>query len=253
MGGGGVFNLDYFTLSDAPAANDGITQAFDVTDEVLTAGGHSFKLEKVAEIDGEFWSLDFLDARTLVATQKGGTLWLFRQGQRIGPIEDIPSVYLGGQGGLMHVRVHPDYSRNGWVYLSYAEGTDAGSMLTIVRGRIRDQRWVEQQVIYRAAPEFFTASGAHFGARFTFDGDYLFFGVGERGTQEYAQDLKNPFGKIHRIFADGRVPATIRLPELPAPCPRFGLSAIAIRRGWSSTRPRASCGRPNTGPRAATS
>ena len=219
MGGGGVFNLDHFTLSAEPAGNDGITQTFDVKDEVHTAGGHSFKLEKVAETDGEFWSLDFLDAQTLIATQKGGALWLFRQGRRIGPIADIPAVYLGGQGGLLHVRAHPDYSRNGWVYLSYSEGSDAGSMLTIVRGRIRDARWVDTQVIYRAAPEFFTASGAHFGARFTFDGDYLFFSVGERGTQENAQNLQNPFGKIHRIFSDGRVPADNPFAATPGAAP----------------------------------
>jgi glucose/arabinose dehydrogenase len=219
MGGGGVFNLDSFTLSDVPAGNDGITQSFDARNEVHAAAGHSFTLEKVAEIDGEFWSLDFLDARTLIATQKGGSLWLFRQGQRIGPIAGIPPVYLGGQGGLLHVRAHPDYSRNGWVYLSYTEGSDAASMVSIVRGRIRDARWVDQQPIYRASPEFFTASGAHFGARFTFDGDYLFFSVGERGTQENAQDLKNPFGKIHRIFSDGHVPADNPFAATPGAVP----------------------------------
>lgn len=244
MGGGGVFNLDSFTLSDVPAGNDGITQSFDVKDETHTAGGHSFKLEKVAEIDGEFWSLDFLDARTFIATQKGGSLWLFRQGQRVGPVADIPPVYLGGQGGLLHVRAHPDYSRNGWVYLSFTEGTDAGSMMTIVRGRIRDASWVDNQVIYRAAREFFTASGAHFGARFTFDGDYLFFSVGERGTQEYAQDLKNPFGKIHRIFSDGRMPADNPFAATPGAVPTIwslghrnpqGLVFdVATRALWSS-------------------
>lgn len=218
MSGGGVFNLDRFTLSDAPAGNDGITQTFEVKDQVFNAGGHSFRLEKVAEIDGEFWSLDFPDARTLLATQKSGSLWMFR-GQRIGPIADIPQVYFGGQGGLMHVRAHPDYARNGWIYLSYAEGSATSNMLTIVRGRIRDARWVDQQVIYRASPEFFTASGAHFGARFAFDGDYLFFSIGERGTQDFAQDLKNPFGKIHRIFADGRVPADNPFATTPGALP----------------------------------
>jgi glucose/arabinose dehydrogenase/cytochrome c553 len=219
MGGGGVFNLDSFMLSDVPAGNDGITQSFDVKDEVHSAAGHSFKLEKVAEIDGEFWSLDFLDAQTLIATQKGGSLWMFERGKRIGPIAGIPPVYLGGQGGLLHVRAHPDYSRNGWIYLSFTEGSDDGSMMTIVRGRIRDAGWVDTQVIYRAAPGFFTASGAHFGARFTFDGDYLFFSVGERGTQENAQNLKNPFGKIHRIFSDGRVPTDNPFAATPGAVP----------------------------------
>jgi len=219
MGGGGVFNLDHFTLSDVPGGNDGITQSFDMRDEVFNAGGHSFRLEKVAEIDGEFWSLEFLDAQTLLATQKGGSLWMFRRGQRIGPIAGIPQVHLVGQGGLFHVRAHPDYSRNGWIYLSFAEPSGANGMMTIVRGRIREARWVDSQVIYRAAPKFFTDSGAHFGGRFTFDEDYLFFSIGERGTQENAQDLTNPFGKIHRIFADGRVPPDNPFAAVPGALP----------------------------------
>lgn len=206
MGGGGVFNLDHFTLSDVPGSNDGITQSFSATDNAVTAGGHSFRLEKIADIDGEFWSLDFLDVRTLIATQKSGELWLFRGGKRIGPIAETPKVHFAGQGGLLSVRAHPEYRRNGWIYVTFAEPSGAGSMLSIVRGRIRDGRWVDQQTIYRAAPEFFSPSEAHYGARLAFDGDYLFFGIGERGTQEYAQDLRNPFGKIHRIFDDGRVP-----------------------------------------------
>jgi len=205
QGGGGVFNLDWFTLSDIPAGNDGITQAFEPSTQTLDAGGHRFRLEKVGEVDGELWSLDFLDEHTVIATQKSGTLWLFERGQRTGPVPGIPEVRFAGQGGLLSVRAHADYQRNGWIYLSYAEGIGKTSALTIVRGRIRERRWVDQQTIYRE-PAFFIESMAHFGARLTFDGDYLFFGIGERAHQQYAQELGNPFGKIHRIFTDGRVP-----------------------------------------------
>ncbi len=210
MGGGGVFNLDYFTLSDVTATHDGITQDFAATGTARTAGGHAFRMEKLGDIDGEFWSLDFLDAETLIATQTSGPVWLFRRGQRIGPVAGTPQVHFGGQAGMLHVRAHPDYEHNGWIYLTFAEPASAidavNNMLTIVRGRIRDTRWVDQQTIYRAASRFFTESEAHFGARLAFDGDYLFFGIGERATQEFAQDLTNPFGKIHRIHLDGRVP-----------------------------------------------
>jgi glucose/arabinose dehydrogenase len=206
MGGGGVFNLDRFTLSDAAGENDGITQSFAATDSVIDAGGHTFRLEKVGEIDGEFWSLDFLDADTILATQKSGTLWMFRAGQRIGQISGIPAVHFAGQAGLLSVRAHPDYRRNRWIYLSFAEPVGKTTMLTIVRGRIRGTQWMDQETIYRAAPQFFDESDAHLGARFAFDGRYLYFGIGDRGKQENAQNPANPFGKIHRIFSDGRVP-----------------------------------------------
>ena len=206
MGGGGVFNLDHFTLSDVPGAHDGIMQTFEAPATILTAGGHTFRMEKVGDIDGEFWSLDILDPNTVIATQKSGAVWLFRRGQRIGPIAGTPAVHFAGQGGMLHVRAHPDYQRNGWIYLTFAEPSGEDNMLTIVRGRIRNERWIDQQTIYRASPKFFSTSEAHYGARIAFDREYLFFGIGDRATQNFAQDLGNPFGKIHRIFIDGGVP-----------------------------------------------
>jgi glucose/arabinose dehydrogenase len=219
MGGGGVFNLDRFRLSDAPGTNDGITQTFTASDLAVSAGGHSFQLEKVAEIDGEFWSMDFLDARTIVATQKSGTLWLFRDGKRIGPIEGTPKVHFSGQGGLFAVRTHPGFRRNGWLYLSYAEPRDDKGMLAIVRGRIRDGRWVDEEPIYRADAKFFTASGEHYGGRLAFDATHLFFSLGERGHPENSQDLSNPLGKIHRVHDDGRVPRDNPFVDTPGATP----------------------------------
>ena len=54
--------------------------------------------------------------------------------------------------------------------------------------------------------EYQRSAGVHFGTRFVFKDGYLFFGIGDRGAMEMAQDLSRPNGKIHRIFDDGRVP-----------------------------------------------
>ena len=77
-----------------------------------------------------------------------------------------------------------------------------------MRGKINEKnQWVEQQVIFRAKPELYTASNAHFGSRFTFDREgHLFFTIGERGQMTNAQDLTNPLGKVHRVNDDGTIP-----------------------------------------------
>jgi hypothetical protein len=47
----------------------------------------------------------------------------------------------------------------------------------------------------------------HFGSRFAWDREgHLFFTLGERGTMQNSQDLKNPLGKIHRVNDDGSIP-----------------------------------------------
>jgi glucose/arabinose dehydrogenase len=34
-------------------------------------------------------------------------------------------VYIRGQGGLLDIVLHPDYAKNGWIYITYAS-TEAG-------------------------------------------------------------------------------------------------------------------------------
>ena len=62
-------------------------------------------------------------------------------------------------------------------------------MTTVVRGRIRDNAWTDQQVIFRAPVALFKGTGGvHYGGRLAFDKDnFLFFSIGERGSQTDAQ------------------------------------------------------------------
>jgi glucose/arabinose dehydrogenase len=206
LAGSGVFNLDKLVLSAAPAPQDGITQSFDLRERVLSGAGHRFRLEKLGDAPGEVWAMEFLGDGIIAATQKTGTLWLFKDGQRLGAVAGTPQVATIGQGGLLTVAKHPDYANNGWIYLSYTEAAAGGAMTRIVRGRLSGLNWIDEQLIWAAPLGLYTNAGMHFAGRLTFAGDYLFFSVGERGQQDLAQDSSVPLGKIHRLYADGRVP-----------------------------------------------
>lgn len=175
---------------------------------------HSFRLETVADRLSTPWGMAFLPDGHLLFTEKSGELRLIENGRlRVDPIRGTPAVRDSGQGGLLEVAVHPRYTENGWIYLAYSDPAtrdgQAVSLTTIVRGKLRDGAWVEQQTIWRAPLEFYRpGGGVHFGCRIVFDADgYLFFSHGERGRQDDAQNLKLPNGKIHRIHDDGRIPA----------------------------------------------
>lgn len=206
--GGGILNLDRFALSDRPGEHDGITLKIDeTTPTALSAAGYRFVLEKVAEVPSELWSMTFLPNGALLVTQKSGQL-LIKEGERLERIEGIPQVWNGAQGGLMDVKVHPDYAKNGWIYLTFSDpGPDNSTAMTrVVRGKLDGRRWVEQQDIYRAPDEFYTQNYAHFGSRIAFADGYIFFSVGERQQSKLAQSLAHPYGKIHRLHDDGRIP-----------------------------------------------
>ncbi len=173
--------------------------------DMFSAAGHKFTLQKVFDVSGKVWAVDVLPNGDILATEVRGRLWLYSHGkQKL--IKGTPSVWSRGQGGLLDVKIAPDYSASGWIYLSYSEPRNNKSMTRIVRGKIRDGRWVEQEAIFTADPEFYTDSQYHFGSRMVFSGDYLYFSVGERADKDQAQELSSPKGKIHRLYADGGIP-----------------------------------------------
>jgi glucose/arabinose dehydrogenase len=178
---------------------------------VYEAGGYRFRLETVVDDLALPWALAFMPDGALLITERAGTLRVFRDGALSEPISGTPVVWSHGQGGLLEVALHPDYVENGWIYLGLAssEGERDGKaqgMTKVVRGRIEGNHWIDEAVIFEVPFEYHRSAGVHFGTRFVFKNGYLFFGIGDRGAMEMAQDLSRPNGKIHRIFDDGRVP-----------------------------------------------
>lgn len=108
----------------------------------------------------------------------------------------------------MDIALHPRYAENLWIYLSYTQpGKTKGSAATrIIRGRIRNHAWVDEEAVYDPRPEDYTSDyNSHFGSRMVFDNkEYLYFTVGDRGRRLDAQNLSRPEGKFHRIHDDGR-------------------------------------------------
>lgn len=157
------------------------------------------------------WSLVFTSMEHALVTEKAGLLYEVLKGKRLAePVGGTPTVNDRGQGGLLDVAIDPDYKNNAWVYLSYSHPLEADFsqiMTKVVRGRIKDGVWRDEQVLFSAKPQHYLKSGQHFGSRITFDGKgHMFFSIGDRGHKDMAQDITRPNGKIHRLHHDGRVP-----------------------------------------------
>jgi aldose sugar dehydrogenase len=181
-------------------------------DAVTRTDLHAYRMELVAEGLEIPWGIAFLpDGRKLV-TERRGTLRIIGADGKLDPdpVLGTPPVIHHGQGGMMDVALHPDFAKNGWIYLGFADGWRTNgrprTITAIVRGHLRDHAWADQEWIYRADPKFYTEAGVHFGTRIVFKDGYVFFVVGERGGGLEAQDVTRPNGKIFRLFDDGRVP-----------------------------------------------
>lgn len=153
------------------------------------------------------WGFAFLPDESVLITEKSGELIHFSNGKK-SIIGNTPEVYQRGQGGLLDVVLHPNYDKNGWIYLTYTseEGGEKGGNTALMRAKLKDNALVENQLLYKAGPN--TTKGVHFGSRITFDKEgYLYFSVGDRGARdENPQDVTRDGGKIYRLIDDGSVP-----------------------------------------------
>ena len=153
------------------------------------------------------WGITFLPDSSMLITEKLGTLIQFKNGVKRN-ISGLPEIYVRGQGGLLDIKIHPDYKNNGWIYITYAsaEGEGDGGNTALMRGKLKDNTFVEKQLLYKAGPN--TKKGQHFGSRIEFDNDgYLYFSIGERGNRDQnPQDITRDCGKIYRLNDDGTIP-----------------------------------------------
>jgi glucose/arabinose dehydrogenase len=178
-------------------------------DAVHSTERHAFRLETVASGLDTPWGMEFLPDGRMLVSERPGRLRVVPPGGPIGaPVVGLPRVWEVQDGGLFDVALHPDYARNGWIYLAYSEpGPRESSMTAVVRGRIRDSAWVDQQFLFEPRPEAFGPKNEHYGLRFVFDRrGHLFYSIGDRGEPADAQRLTSPAGKIHRVLDDGSVP-----------------------------------------------
>jgi glucose/arabinose dehydrogenase len=153
------------------------------------------------------WGMEFLPDGSMLITEKAGTLIHFKDDKKT-IINGLPEVYVRGQGGLMDIKLHPDYKNNGWIYFSYAsaEGEDDGGNTAIMRAKLNGNTVTNVEHLYKGVPN--TKKGQHWGSRLEFDNEgYLYFSIGDRGNRDVnPQDITRDGGKIYRLHADGSIP-----------------------------------------------
>lgn len=151
------------------------------------------------------WGIAFLPDGRMLVTERSGEILIFQNGKQLAEKIQIPDVFVHGQGGLLDIKLHPDFAENGWIYLSYAKKGEGGGGTVIARTKMEGNKFGTIEQLFSAQP--LTESGVHFGSRIVFDGNgYMFFSSGERGTKENAQNLGNHLGKVLRLHDDGGVP-----------------------------------------------
>lgn len=180
-----------------------------------------FRIVTVAKGLAHPWGLAFLpDGRMLVTERVGRLRIVSADGRLSPPVKGLPKIAAVGQGGLLDVVLHPKFSENKLIYMSFSESGDGGVGTAVVRGRFENDRLQEAKIIFRQKPKL--RGGRHFGSRLVFAPDgTLYVSMGDRGEMKQSQDPSNHVGTVARINDDGSVPTDnpfvgnkSRLPEI---------------------------------------
>jgi glucose/arabinose dehydrogenase len=92
-------------------------------------------------------------------------------------------------------------------------------MNRLVRGRIKKGAWIDEEIIWQADIDAYTdTSDLAAGGRIAFDDEgYVYISVGMKAALDFMgiQDLSLPYGKIHRVHDDGRIPSDNPFVDVP--------------------------------------
>jgi glucose/arabinose dehydrogenase len=176
------------------------------SDEIIKTDLYKVRVVTVAGGLEHPWGLTFIPGSRMLVTERPGRLrFVDNNGNVSSPLDGVPVVFSGGQGGLLDLVLDPDFGNNQWIYLSYAEPGRGGSGTAVGRGRLGENGLADFTVLFRQVPK--VNSRVHFGSRLVFSRDgNLFITLGERGERDRAQDLSIHRGQVVRIRPDGTVP-----------------------------------------------
>jgi len=170
-----------------------------------------YKTEVVADGLSHPWSIDFLpDGDYLVAMKSGEVRQISASGKVSDAIAGGPATYFESQGGYFDIVVDPAFRDNYTIYLSYADGPANANATTIMKAKLLNNSFQEQETIYRANHTKDTP--LHYGGKMLFlaDGTLLVTTGDGFEYREAAQNTYSHLGKTIRINTEGKA-----LPDNP--------------------------------------
>lgn len=178
----------------------------------------------VADAGGFVVAMVFAPDGRMFYTTKGGTVRVVENDVLRATPFLTTAVDDFGERGLLGITLDPAFSTNHYVYLyKTAPASETGTGFASNRVLRYTEDPATQTVISGSEvllldlPIEDDANSMHFGGNLHFGpDDKLYVTIGDYGITNNAQDLANPYGKIHRLNADGSVPSDNPFVNSPA-------------------------------------
>jgi glucose/arabinose dehydrogenase len=157
------------------------------------------------------WDIAFLPSGDMLVTERPGRLRLIRDGEVFpAPVLEVEiaevDVFLGFEGGLLGIALHPSFETNRLFYLYFTARTEDDRVVNrIVRYALSEDAMsadVDQLIV-----DDIEAGGHHQGGRIRIGPDGLLYAGAGAWEPPQSQDPNSLAGKLLRMNLDGSIPA----------------------------------------------
>ncbi len=150
------------------------------------------------------WALVFLPDKSILFTERAGRVRMIDSNGKLQtmPLATIADVQAIGEGGLLGITIHPDFSQNHFVYLYYTySNTNENTLNRVLRFEFENNKLQNQRIIVDGIP----GASNHNGGRIKFGPDnFLYITTGDAQEPSLAQNKNSLAGKILRVTDDGK-------------------------------------------------
>ncbi|MEC7173224.1 MAG: PQQ-dependent sugar dehydrogenase [Bacteroidota bacterium] len=173
----------------------------------------AFSVDTIVEGFSIPYGISIVSEHEYYISDRIGKLFHF-QNDVLTEIKGIPSVTTFGDpgipailhGGLMDVSIHPDFTNNSWIYISYLA---ADGFAKVDRFKIQNNSATSLETVFTTRKKNYYGNGM----RIVWEDNHNFFlnvGGSTLSTNTnpilIAQDLEEDAGKVHRLMEDGSLP-----------------------------------------------
>ncbi len=150
------------------------------------------------------WAIAFLPDGGMLVTERPGSVRLIDKNKKLQskPVAQLSQVKEIGEGGLLGMVIHPNFSSNKYVYFYYTfSNSDEDTFNRVIRMKYENNKLSNEEIIVDNIP----GNLNHNGGRIKFGPDKnLYITTGDAQDPSHAQDKSSLAGKILRVTDTGK-------------------------------------------------